>query len=348
MKIKLLLGIILFGFALATTAQITINRSDFGSLIGASIVQANDTSNLNTLSVGNAGANQTWNLTGISNDSQDTIMFKSPAGTPCAGEYPTATMALFDSGGYIFLHDDQTVIEVLGACMVFNPPDFMSMSFEPPRKQVTFPFTYTTSFSGQSKGVIQFASTTPPADSIRMVQTITYSSTIDGWGNVTTPIDTYPSLRQKYTQYQVDSSYIHIPATGWHPVAFPYIDTTIEYSWWSQHNPFIATIYTDGSGNILGAGYLISSNVGTEEIPDNSSSASFYPNPSNGKFALALNKSNINSIEVFNLMGAKVLSIPVFDRQISDQLDLTDFPKGIYFIKIYAGEKSHTEKVVVR
>ncbi len=348
MKIKLLLGSIILGLAFTSTAQITINRSDLGNLVGTTYIQANDSTNLNTLSPGNAGENQMWDLTGISNDYQDTTQFLSPSGMHCSNDFATATLAIVDSGMIIYIYDDNTVLELLGFCGVMIPPDTSSITFYPPKKQFTFPSTYNTSFSGQTKTIMQFSNNPPPPDSIRIVQTITYSSLVDGWGNVTTPVETYPSLRQKYTEYEVDSTFIYLTGTGWQLIGAPTFDTTITYTWSSQTNLFLAEIMTDGSGNIQSADYLISSTIGINETQDNQTTTAVFPNPSKGKFTIAVSSNSINAIEIYNLMGQKVFFTSDISRQMSEEIDLSCFPKGIYFINIYNGEKTHKEKVVIQ
>lgn len=348
MKIILLLGSIMLGLAFTSTAQITINRSDLGNLIGATVYQAYDSTNLNTLSPGNAGENQTWDLTGISNDYQDTMQFLSPSGISCSNDFASATLALVDTGMYIYLYDDNTVLEMLGFCGVIIPPDPISIPYYPPKKLVTFPSTFSTSFSGQTKAIIQFPNNPPPPDSVRIVQTITYTSLVDGWGNVTTPIETYPSLRQKYTEYQVDSIFIYFTGTGWQPIGTPTIDTTIEYNWWSQNNLFIAGIITDGRGNVQSANYLLLLTLGVNETQVIPLATSVFPNPSKGKFTITVSNSSINAIGIYNMMGEKVFLTSGIKQEISEEIDLSDYPKGIYFIKIYTGEKTHTAKVVIQ
>ena len=347
MKIKLLLGSIMLGLALTSTAQITISRNDLGDFIGAIFIQANDSTSLSTLSPGNAGANQTWDLTGISNNYQDTLQFLSPAGMLCSDDFPNATLALVRSGMIVYLYDDNSVIESLGFCGVMIPPDTLSVPLTPPEISIIFPFTYNTSFSGQSKMKIQFPNNPSPPDSIRIVKTTNYTSLTDGWGNLITPLETYPALRQKFTRYQIDSTYGYFIGSGWQPVGSINYDTTIEYSWLSQNNPFIATITTDLSGNIQNASYLISATLGINDKKDISFASSVFPNPSTGKFTIALRNSNVNTIEIYNVTGVKVFSASGINHRIYDEIDLTNYPNGIYFINIYTGEKSYKEKVVI-
>jgi hypothetical protein len=93
-----------------------------------------------------------------------------------------------------------------------------------------------------------------------------------------------------------------------------------------------------------------------------------YPNPSEGKFTIT-NNGTINSIEVYNYLGEKVYgeefstkpslnqgiasrSLPRFFRgsqhQIVNEIDLSGFPKGIYFVKINSRQNIKTEKIVIQ
>ena len=263
MKITLLLIIAMLGAALATTAQITINRSDLGNLVGKQVIRANDSTNLNLLSLGSAGANQNWDLTGIGNDYMDSMSFINPTGISFTNNFPTATLAVNQQGMIVYLYDNNSVLDILGVRGVFMAPDTLIGPFTPPQKQMTFPFTYNTTFSGQTKRVVQFPySSIPMVDSIKLIGHISYTSLIDGWGNVTTPSGTFPSLRRKYTSYETDSMFVHTPWMGWQSYDTPTIDTSIEYSWSSQHIPFIADIVTDWNGSIKSANYLVSTTMG--------------------------------------------------------------------------------------
>jgi hypothetical protein len=348
MKIKLTLGSIILGLAFTSTAQITIIRSDFGNLTGTIVINANDSTNLVTLSPGNAGENQTWDLTGLSKDYQDTMHFSSPSGLPCSGNFPMATLAAVSSGIPMYLYDDNTVLAFLGFCGVLFPPDTSSLLYTPPQKQAIFPFTYNTSFSGQSKMILQYALPSPPPDSVRIVQTLTYHSLIDGWGNVITPSGTYSTLRQKLTRYETDSLFGYFTGTGWLAVGTPSNDTTIEYNWWSRNNPFIASITTGGSGNIVSANYLIYSTIGINEPHHMLLPVSVFPNPSSGKFTVALSGGCVNAIDIYTVTGEKVYTGSTVKSQKSQEIDLSGFPKGIYLISIYDGKDTYKKKVVIR
>lgn len=76
---------------------------------------------------------------------------------------------------------------------------------------------------------------------------------------------------------------------------------------------------------------------------DLSSDFKIYPNPSSGKFIIEIqnNQKDLN-IEIYNVIGEKVLQ-----QQTSKEIDLSDSPRGIYFIRVYEGEKIYTRKIIV-
>ncbi len=84
-----------------------------------------------------------------------------------------------------------------------------------------------------------------------------------------------------------------------------------------------------------------------------------YPNPSNGKFTVQFQNSltttgsgtgvdeNI-SLDVYNLPGEKIYTLPYFKQQASNEVDLSFLPTGIYFLKIYDRKKMYTQKLVIQ
>jgi hypothetical protein len=84
--------------------------------------------------------------------------------------------------------------------------------------------------------------------------------------------------------------------------------------------------------------------------------ANIYPNPSNGKFTIKnydVRLTNYN-LEIYNVLGEKIYYSKLKQQtqngtgRASDEIDLSGSPKGIYFVKIYDGEKIYTEKIVIQ
>ncbi|MBI5538740.1 MAG: T9SS type A sorting domain-containing protein [Bacteroidia bacterium] len=71
-----------------------------------------------------------------------------------------------------------------------------------------------------------------------------------------------------------------------------------------------------------------------------------YPNPTNGKFTIT-ETDNIKLIEVVNVLGKIIYCTIPENRLNKSEIDLSNVPKGIYFIKVDNGDKVHVEKVVL-
>lgn len=98
-------------------------------------------------------------------------------------------------------------------------------------------------------------------------------------------------------------------------------------------------------------GYMIdfrASILGTTGIAETQSNNGLhvYPNPSNGKFIIQTPELRSGTMDVYNLTGQKVLAT-TFKQQTTGELDLSGFPKGVYFVKVSDGEQTNTERVVV-
>ncbi|MBI4932047.1 MAG: T9SS type A sorting domain-containing protein [Bacteroidetes bacterium] len=65
---------------------------------------------------------------------------------------------------------------------------------------------------------------------------------------------------------------------------------------------------------------------------DISSGISLYPNPTNGKFEVRSEKSEVRSIEIYNVLGENVYSEKILNPK-SLNLNL-DMPSGIYFLRV--------------
>jgi hypothetical protein len=75
---------------------------------------------------------------------------------------------------------------------------------------------------------------------------------------------------------------------------------------------------------------------------------SIYPNPTDGKFSVKINDIETADLKIFNAVGQTVFS---FDKNHLDQnveIDLSDQPNGIYFIKLNAKGETQVEKLVLK
>lgn len=79
---------------------------------------------------------------------------------------------------------------------------------------------------------------------------------------------------------------------------------------------------------------------------NNENTLRVFPNPFSGNVHIQAKGLTMESIEVYNILGEKVFIASNIKPQQSIEIDLSKFQKGIYFLKIYDGEKMRTEKII--
>jgi len=93
--------------------------------------------------------------------------------------------------------------------------------------------------------------------------------------------------------------------------------------------------------------------AGTTSIRNQPTASVFnlFPNPSNGKFQLemeqAANTSNYQ-MDIINNEGRKVYAVRNLEQRSLNEIDLTTFGTGIYFVRVYDGSGIYTRKIVVQ
>ena len=87
--------------------------------------------------------------------------------------------------------------------------------------------------------------------------------------------------------------------------------------------------------------------VGITESGIDNSGINLFPNPASDKITIS-SVEKINAIEIYNILGENVYSSSILKTATSDEINLSNFQKGIYFVKIYHAEKICTEKIVIQ
>lgn len=76
-----------------------------------------------------------------------------------------------------------------------------------------------------------------------------------------------------------------------------------------------------------------------------------YPNPAKKfvQLALTANEADFTLVDIYDILGKKYLSkiYNTVTNAFSDKIDISNFPNGIYFIKLYHAEKTYSAKLVV-
>ena len=82
------------------------------------------------------------------------------------------------------------------------------------------------------------------------------------------------------------------------------------------------------------------SNVGMNKSP----SVNIFPNPSNGSFYI--NCSEEAKVELFDFSGKELLLKTTVYSNFQQEIENGNFPKGIYYLKVYNENFNYTEKIV--
>ena len=74
-----------------------------------------------------------------------------------------------------------------------------------------------------------------------------------------------------------------------------------------------------------------------------------YPNPSNGLFNVTLSSAvSGGKLEVFEITGRSIRKFHFANDANNLTIDITNMPASIYFIKVSSGQKTFTQKVLVK
>jgi hypothetical protein len=86
--------------------------------------------------------------------------------------------------------------------------------------------------------------------------------------------------------------------------------------------------------------------VGVEEKSGNDI-FTIFPNPTKGNFSIALeNKNILGKIEIINVLGKNIFAVDVFSES-NTEINFKNISQGIYFVKIFDGEKRYCKKLIV-
>lgn len=87
--------------------------------------------------------------------------------------------------------------------------------------------------------------------------------------------------------------------------------------------------------------------TGVEENVSGTEDFSIFPNPTNGIFLIKSN-NGINEIKIYNVLGEKIYKIKDCKQMKSIEINLSYYPKGVYFVKINDNNKIYTQKILIK
>jgi hypothetical protein len=197
-----------------------------------------------------------------------------------------------------------------------------------------------------SRIFVSWLDTQPPASPSNNTAPNIFIRGLNMWTNTMTPVLNVTKFTLAYTQaYMATQSHVVFHSAGSYGIPFVYqamnpTDATQPVQFKYIHNYKI----TDAQFNLP-------MNTTVFEQPGLEVSQN-YPNPCQGSTTIGveLDKTNTVSVEVVNLIGQKVLSVPAktMGSGIHEiRLDLNSFEAGVYFYTVTVGKQSITKKMIV-
>ena len=87
--------------------------------------------------------------------------------------------------------------------------------------------------------------------------------------------------------------------------------------------------------------------VGLNEINHQSEQILVYPNPATNKVTIKHNDIFKNgTVEIYNLLGKTIFIEKLFNES-EIEINISNFSPGIYFVKLFDGEKSYCRKMII-
>lgn len=161
----------------------------------------------------------------------------------------------------------------------------------------------------------------------------TRTNTVEGFGDLSVRNHTYANtLKVKSVSMQNFNIYYE----GMHNEV-PISATT--YYWFDKDYgiPVLTVAGTEVAGEFIPAmaTYIYLAGMSVNDLSSNQSL--LYPNPTSGKLNLKLSRNEtVKSVQVYDQSG----------KLISNQLDLSQKPKGIYTVKIETSKGKYSEKII--
>jgi hypothetical protein len=352
---KHLLPFILF-VPFISVAQISIDVSDM-SQVGDVITRKADTMSV-LAGPGAAGANQTWNFTQLSTYVIDeTTQVMNPSDAPNGSNFPSANLAMTnDNVNYLYFDQNANQMNTLGFAgdLLGNGTPIVA-PFTSGLLVHNFPRTYGSNFTDNYviDVTLDGSSISPLVNQVRFKRAAQIMDSTDAWGQLTTPVATYNSLRGKRTEFSADSIWIQAVFPPTWTLFQTSFDTTVSYQWYAEQGKLaIAELTFDSLGVPKKYTWFHEATVGNIIELNQNSSLNLYPNPSEGliNFELLLAQNENGVIKITDLSGKVMEERNVAPTSLTGKINTSSFANGIYFFEYSSSNstKKVTQKFIVK
>lgn len=350
-----------------TIGQITVNENNLVGVFEI-VKRSHDDMPSASVTIGNAGASQTWDYSSILVESAaDTMVFTDPSLLPGAAMYPTANLALVDEqdSSYMFLDKNSNGLFVLGQSFYDQG---QLIIFEYPTTIITLPATMGTAYTNTANiDLYSFPLGVDPdgpagphgtVDSVKVVRTIEEISAVDAWGQLTTPLGTFATIRQNMTNVNTDSTWQFV--NGSWEILSPEMEiitgqsavlTITNYSvlWWSDDPAArfpVLEMSHDNAGTVMSAAWLKETPTAALNT-DVLNEIRVYPNPASEKLTIDAAIAEARSYAICNVLGSVISKGDIVNN--TAVIELSSFNQGVYFVCLYDNNEEllYQEKFIV-
>jgi len=327
--------------AVTAHAQITITAADMVTPTKV-MTQAHD-STVTGISMGSAGTGQTWNMSALGTNYEDTLTVMPYSAVPNP-KFAGANIVIKYGYQqiYNYMNNSASMLKGLG---IGGMVDFgagltpFNQVSNPYETLMPYPSTYGSSFTDNHTNMVAFYYGASGVDSIRMRSRIQKTSTADAWGTITTPLGTFASLRFMEVSHNWDTTEYYIGALGgWQtgPGAAipPQVDqdSSKSYTWWANAVGFPlaqATVdYTTLMPTEISWLSAYPMTVGVNELAANAVEINVYPNPAQDQVNFLVDPGTAASVQIYDITGRQIGSFGI--TSALSTISTSAYANGIY------------------
>lgn len=338
---KRIFTIIAFVFAAGPMlAQFTMNRTDFPDFGDSQYYVVSDTAGV---TLGGGGSGQTWDFSAAFNTGNNiTVSWDTATGHSLSASFPGAThvQKLGGTDYYYYTIDNDSVVLSGEQALTSQPLPYL-----PTATMLKFPVNLFDLNVNNVSGDFFDGFLT------NVTRVGQYTVEADGAGSLTTPYATYPNVLRIVTSGTFQDS-------SWTGAADTDV-TYFRYEWFAQGRKlpvfvfeFESVVLNGGNATESYKTWYADSQLVSVENAIAAASMTVFPNPSQGdvKVRYSLNSAENVAISLFNVMGEVVQTIEEGDKMTGDHeaaIDTDGLSKGVYFIKLRAGDAFLTKKLIL-
>jgi len=373
--------IVLILFTATAFSQITVTEADIID-VGDIFYQAHDTLPSTLISVGAAGASQTWEFSSLQVHEYDTTEILDPALTPFASFHPTANLCIKAEEGYRYIKKGINGTFILGVDDIVVDPSLLSvpLPLNSTTMGSTIPITIDSTISDPLIISFLISDTLAPyisdpivtnkIDSLRVIVSESSDYEVDAWGQLSIQLGTFDCLRLK-TERDITSTFMAYCSNSssssgaWYNLPLALIppstlsvfnlvlanlgfdpESFITYQWWTDNSNIkfaLVEMNIDSLGNIKTVDFLHTPIPGA--VNDKyAQMVSVYPIPASNKLIIKSEGSYLTDLTLLDVMGKLVFSDKFKGTR---QIDLTQISKGLYYLNLRTAEGELTKKIII-